>query len=100
MAETFEGAGRGRTPVARMERSAIRENSIRSQDRPGLRSAPPGLRTSSIPIMRRLDESAIMRRTDQNLVHANPRRHAGDESDGAAAMFRLHHFRLLLLRRH
>src|SRR4051812_13928763 len=53
-----------------------------------------------LPTMRRLNEAAIVRRADQYLVHANPRRHAGDKGDGAAAIFRLQHFGLLGLARH
>src|SRR5260221_14441796 len=49
----------------------------------------------SIPVMRRLNEPAIMRRADQDLVHAHPRRHAGDKGDGTAAIFRLQHLGLL-----
>src|SRR5882757_10207817 len=39
-----------------------------------------------IPIMRRLNKTAVVGRADQDLVHADPRRHAGDEGDGAAAI--------------
>src|SRR5205814_1082377 len=66
--------------------------------KPGWSEAQSGLQgTQSIPVMRRLDKSAIMRWADQYLVHAHTRRHAGDEGDGAAAIFRLQHFGLLLL---
>jgi hypothetical protein len=53
-----------------------------------------------IPAMRRLDESPIPRRADQYLVHADPRRHAGDEGDGAAEVFGLQHPRLFFFARH
>src|SRR5713101_580301 len=58
-----------------------------------------GRRIKLIPARRRLDETAIVGRADQDLVHAEPRRHAGDEGDGAADIFRLQHLCLLLLRR-
>src|SRR5271154_6880075 len=48
--------------------------------------------TELIPARRGLDESAIVRRADQDLVHAHPRWHAGDKGDGAAEIFRLQHF--------
>src|SRR5258708_33806837 len=54
----------------------------------------------SIPIVRRLNKAPVMRRADQDLVHADPRRHAGDEGNGAAAIFRLQHLGLLGFRRH
>src|SRR5215475_4525786 len=55
---------------------------------------------SSIPARWRLNEAAIVGRADQDLVDANPRRHAGDEGDGAAAILGLQHFGLLGLARH
>src|SRR5260221_13865067 len=54
----------------------------------------------SIPVVRRLNEPAIMRRADQNLVHADARGHAGDEGDGTAAILGLQHLGLLVFRRH
>src|SRR3981189_3126589 len=54
-----------------------------------------------IPARRRLDEAAIVSRADQNFIHADPRRHARDKGDGAAAILGLKHLRLLgLARRH
>ena len=76
---------------------ALHPRSRASNVADGFRSALPiGVAFASlIPAPRRLDEAAIMRRADQDLVHAYPCRHAGDEGDGAAAIFRLQHFRLL-----
>ena len=54
----------------------------------------------SIPIMQRLNKSPIPRRADQDLVDTHARRHAGDEGDGAAAIFGLQHLRLFLFARH
>src|SRR6266851_7563396 len=55
---------------------------------------------SLIPTVRRLHETSVPGRADQDLVHADPRRHAGDEGDGAADIFRLQHPGLLFFRRH
>src|SRR5437764_1270568 len=78
------------------------------QQRPGVMG--PGFRrddnanagaTTLIIALRRRDEAAVMRRADQDLVDADPRRQTRDEGDGAAAIFRLQHFCLLgLARRH
>src|SRR5713101_1327966 len=53
-----------------------------------------------IPIVRRLNKPAIPGRTDQDLVDADPWRHAGDEGDGAAEVFRLQHSGLFFFRWH
>src|SRR5438270_8146546 len=58
------------------------------------------LRSQLIPAQRRLDEAAIMRWADQELVDADSRRHACDEGDGAAEVFGLQHPRLFFLARH
>src|SRR5258708_10766997 len=42
-----------------------------------------------IAAVRRLHKTSVPGRADQDLVHADPRRHAGDEGDGAAEIFRL-----------
>src|SRR5260221_2131217 len=55
---------------------------------------------SLIATMRRLNESPVPGRADQDLIDADPWRHAGDEGDGAAEVFGLQHARLLLFARH
>src|SRR5437867_5661418 len=77
----------------RMDSSPPRASGLLGLGRP---VTPATERSRLSPIMRRLDKPAIMRRADQYLVHAHTRRHAGDEGDGAAAIFRLQHFGLLL----
>src|SRR5258708_19467092 len=52
-----------------------------------------------IATMRRLNKPPVPGRADQDLVDADPRRHAGDEGDGAAEVFGLQHPRLLLFAR-
>src|SRR6476646_1808153 len=53
-----------------------------------------------IPAMRRLHESPVPGRADEDLVDADPWRHAGDEGDGTAAIFRLQHPGLFGFRGH
>ena len=51
--------------------------------------------TQLIPIVRRRYKTPVPCRADQDFVDANPRRHAGDEGDGAAEIFGLQHPGLL-----
>src|ERR1700678_350370 len=61
---------------------------------PPSRGKPP-----LIPAGGGLQKAPVPGRADQDLVDADPRRHAGDEGDGAAEIFGLQHFGLLLFRR-
>src|SRR5437016_5013312 len=57
--------------------------------------------TRSIIALRRRDKAAVVRRADQDLVDADPRRQARDKGDGAAAILGLQHPGLLgFARRH
>ena len=42
--------------------------------------------TQLIPVIRRLNKTPVPGRADQDFVDADPRRHAGDEGDGAAGL--------------